>query len=145
LAVLFNSEVLVLQVWPPIAPLYVLPGVPVFNPDPAAIFLTPEPERDKMTAPAAEQFRGAGLKVTRMSTDGDAAADIIDRSKAEGADLIAMGTHGRSGPSRWVLGSVAERVLRHAEVPLLLVRWKGEPGEMEAKKNGTKSAIPSTT
>jgi nucleotide-binding universal stress UspA family protein len=33
-----------------------------------------------------------------------------------------MTTHGRSGPSRWALGSVAEKVLRHATVPVLLVR-----------------------
>jgi nucleotide-binding universal stress UspA family protein len=37
------------------------------------------------------------------------------------ADLVVMGTHGRRGPSRWWLGSVAERVLRETEVPLLVV------------------------
>jgi nucleotide-binding universal stress UspA family protein len=38
------------------------------------------------------------------------------------ADLIVMGTHGRRGPSRWWLGSVAERVLRETEVPLMVIR-----------------------
>ncbi|HEX7901767.1 MAG TPA: universal stress protein, partial [Planctomycetota bacterium] len=42
--------------------------------------------------------------------------------RAAGVDLIAMGTHGRSGLSRWAMGSVAEKVLRAAAVPLLIVR-----------------------
>jgi nucleotide-binding universal stress UspA family protein len=46
---------------------------------------------------------------------------IIERSEA-GADLIVMGTHGRSGFNRFMLGSVSERVLRESSVPLLLVR-----------------------
>ena len=41
-------------------------------------------------------------------------------------DLVAMSTHGRSGLSRLVMGSVAEEVLRHANVPVLLVRAVGE-------------------
>jgi nucleotide-binding universal stress UspA family protein len=37
-------------------------------------------------------------------------------------DLLAMASHGRSGPARWLLGSVAEEVTRRAECPVLLVR-----------------------
>ncbi|MDE3155689.1 MAG: universal stress protein [Acidobacteriota bacterium] len=48
-------------------------------------------------------------------------ADAILRAAA-GADLVVMGTHGRRGPGRWWLGSVAERVLRHTGVPLLVTR-----------------------
>lgn len=44
---------------------------------------------------------------------------------AAGADLVVMGTHGRRGPSRWWLGSVAERVLRETRVPLLVVHADG--------------------
>jgi nucleotide-binding universal stress UspA family protein len=120
---LFGSEILLLHVWPvQLAPLYIAPGVPVFNTNPASIFPTPSPEKDEMTAQAAERFRRAGLQVTRMSTSGDAASEILDQSVAKGADLVALGTHGRSGVSRWVLGSVAERVLRHARTPVLLIR-----------------------
>lgn len=52
------------------------------------------------------------------------ATDAILHASA-GADLIAMGTHGRRGPSRWWLGSVAERVLRVTTVPLLVVHAGG--------------------
>jgi nucleotide-binding universal stress UspA family protein len=60
--------------------------------------------------------------VRRLSLEGEPASTILELSATENVDLIALGTHGRSGLSRWALGSVAERVLRSAEVPLLLVR-----------------------
>lgn len=58
--------------------------------------------------------------------EGRAATDAILRASA-GADLVVMGTHGRRGPSRWWLGSVAERVLRETRVPLLVVHASSEP------------------
>lgn len=45
---------------------------------------------------------------------------------AAGASMVVMGTHGRRGPRRWWLGSVAERVLRDVDVPLLIVHAKSE-------------------
>jgi nucleotide-binding universal stress UspA family protein len=52
-----------------------------------------------------------------------AAADVIAETAEEiGADLIVMGTHGRSGLSRLVMGSVAEEVLRRAPCPVLTIR-----------------------
>lgn len=53
------------------------------------------------------------------------AVDAILHSSQQ-ADLVVMGTHGRRGPSRWWLGSVAERVLRETQVPLLVVHLAGE-------------------
>jgi nucleotide-binding universal stress UspA family protein len=62
-------------------------------------------------------------------TDAAATVRVVDRppveavlEEAAGADLVVMGTHGRSGPKRWWLGSVAERVLRETPVPVLVVR-----------------------
>lgn len=52
--------------------------------------------------------------------------DVILRMASD-VDLVAMGTHGRHGPSRWWLGSVAERVLRGALTPLLVVRAGAAP------------------
>jgi nucleotide-binding universal stress UspA family protein len=49
---------------------------------------------------------------------------IVDYAAANQVDLIAMCTHGRTGLARWTLGSVADRVLRGADVPILLVRAK---------------------
>jgi len=76
---------------------------------------------DEMVKIEAE-LKQRGLNVTHIVTSGwDAANEIIDVSKKIGADLVVMSSHGRSGLGRWLLGSVAEKVLRHGETPLLLV------------------------
>ncbi len=68
------------------------------------------------------KLKEKGLDVTHNVVSGTSAADeILEASKKVGADLVVMSTHGRSGLSRWVLGNVAERVLRHSEIPVLLV------------------------
>jgi nucleotide-binding universal stress UspA family protein len=58
---------------------------------------------------------------------GPVAHEILEVCARENASMIAMSSHGRSGVSRWLLGSVAENVLRHCEVPILIRR--AEPGE----------------
>jgi nucleotide-binding universal stress UspA family protein len=57
---------------------------------------------------------------THVSSD-DIPHTIMREAAAWGADLVVMGTHGRRGPARWMLGSVAGRVARMAETPLMLV------------------------
>jgi nucleotide-binding universal stress UspA family protein len=59
--------------------------------------------------------------VTLAAEAGDPFRTILDRSVAIGADLIVMGTHGRSGFERAMVGSVAEKVLRKAPCPVLMV------------------------
>lgn len=56
---------------------------------------------------------------------GKPADTLADYAVKNGFDLIVMSTHGRSGVSRWVFGSTAERVLRSACVPVLMVRAPG--------------------
>jgi nucleotide-binding universal stress UspA family protein len=69
-----------------------------------------------------KKLREKGLTITQVITSGFNAADeITQAAKKVGADLVVMSTHGRSGLGRWALGSVAERVLRYSEIPLLLV------------------------
>jgi len=53
---------------------------------------------------------------------GKAAENIVDFAAHQEVDLVIMATHGRSGVSRWVMGSVAERVIRWSCVPVLIVR-----------------------
>jgi nucleotide-binding universal stress UspA family protein len=67
----------------------------------------------------------SGLSVdTKISVKTPAAA-ILDTAHDMGADLIIMCSHGRTGPSRWLLGSVAEHVARHASAPVLVLRESG--------------------
>jgi nucleotide-binding universal stress UspA family protein len=71
---------------------------------------------------AYDLLHQAGISADPMMKQGDAATQILETCRETGADLIAMTTHGHSGLSRWVLGSVAEKVLRAASVPMLVVR-----------------------
>lgn len=66
--------------------------------------------------------RFAGAKVRRSIEQGGPAELIVKKAEAGKATLIAMTTHGRSGLNRWLLGSVAEKVLRGTTKPVLLVR-----------------------
>jgi nucleotide-binding universal stress UspA family protein len=67
-------------------------------------------------------LRSRGLQVSTVVKDGNAGEVIIGLAHAEGVDLIAMSTHGRTGLGRALFGSVAEQVLRGAGKPLLLIR-----------------------
>lgn len=80
------------------------------------------PGQDPVTLAAAKRFEAVDLKATRRTIVGDPASAILDQAVAQGVDLIAMATHGRQGLTRWVLGSVAERVLRASPVPMLVLR-----------------------
>ncbi|MCE7869962.1 universal stress protein [bacterium CPR1] len=53
---------------------------------------------------------------------GQPAQEIVGWTESLGADLVVMGTHGRRGLSRWLVGSVADKVMRHSHCPVLLVR-----------------------
>ncbi len=78
---------------------------------------------------AAERLRAEGLSsVEERLLHGNAAAAILDLAQESPGAMVAMTTHGRSGIGRWVLGSVADRVVRHAGVPVLIIRPKEEAG-----------------
>jgi nucleotide-binding universal stress UspA family protein len=64
----------------------------------------------------------AGVRARSEVAEGDVAGAIVDLAGREGADLIVMSSHGYSGLARWLLGSVAERVLRAAPCPVWVVR-----------------------
>lgn len=69
----------------------------------------------------AEAELRAGLQVKAVFLSGDPAAEIVSHARDESVDLIVIGTRGRSGISRVVLGSVAERVVRRSPCPVLVV------------------------
>jgi nucleotide-binding universal stress UspA family protein len=80
-------------------------------------------ERDLARAYLAEMVRALqseGYAVSGTLVDGIAAKAIVGLT--EPGDAIVMATHGRTGVKRWFIGSIAEEVLRHATVPVLLIR-----------------------
>lgn len=71
----------------------------------------------------AAQLRAHGVEqIMTTALEGDPASEIIDIARNTANNLIAMSTHGRSGIGRWVLGSVAEKVVQHSRDPVLLIR-----------------------
>lgn len=74
----------------------------------------------------ASELRSRSLACSAQVAPGDEAETIIDHADALDAGLTAMSTHGRSGVMRWVLGSVASKVLHGTARPLLLVRARDD-------------------
>lgn len=81
-----------------------------------------------------ERARKLGIDAHSLLLDGFADDAIVESARARHADLIVMGTHGRRGPGRFFLGSVAARVVAMAPCPVVTVRadgttaaGKGEP------------------
>ena len=85
----------------------------------------------------AQPLREAGRPVRCLVRHGKPAEAILRAAEEVGADLVMMGTHGRKGLKRVLLGSVAEEVLRLADVPVMTIAWKPdrecEPGLTEAR------------
>ena len=67
---------------------------------------------------------GEGLSITHFSEFGPTAEGIVNCSKEFDADIIVIGTHSRTGLDRLLMGSVAEHVVRYADVPVLVVPLK---------------------
>ncbi len=121
LAQTFGAEIILFQV---------VPFMPIYgSPELVTPLIVDEKQKEaaeKYLLKVAEEVRAKGFKVTSVVKTGQqVAVEIIDFAKENGVDLIVMCTHGRSGITRWVLGSVALKVLTRAETPILLIRSKG--------------------
>ncbi len=79
-------------------------------------------ESDTLARGMTTQLQVAGLHAEAERREGDAASEILAAARESKADLIVIGTHGRTGVRRLVLGSVARSVLQHATVSVLVVR-----------------------
>jgi nucleotide-binding universal stress UspA family protein len=87
-----------------------------------AILDTAEHDAQAYLSHVAGHLPGLAVRVSTAKRIGSVAACIIDYAESNQIDLIAMCTHGRTGLARWALGSVADRVLRAGNTPILLVR-----------------------
>jgi nucleotide-binding universal stress UspA family protein len=77
----------------------------------------------------ADDVRQQGIPVQAVITDGRPHIEIPQYAETHQVDLIVMSTRGQSGLSRWLMGSVADRVVRGATVPVLLVRAQKEEAQ----------------
>ena len=117
-----NADVLVLAV--------VEPQIISNPPQMAAGYAPEQAERMKelgkcaaeRVARAAERLRAAGFTVGKRVVEAEARSGILESAAEWQADLIVVGSHGRRGLRRFLLGSVAESVARHAPCSVLIVR-----------------------
>ena len=68
---------------------------------------------------------GSGVRIETTILSGNVPDSLAEFANKNGADIIVIATHGRSGVSRWVWGGVADRILRSSCVPVLMVRAPG--------------------
>jgi nucleotide-binding universal stress UspA family protein len=96
---------------------------PFLDPSIAASSVRDQEDRSKQYMSGVEaKLKDEGFRVRSLYFEGSAADVIFKVAEAEKVDIIAMSTHGRSGPARWMLGSVAEHVVRHSHIPVLMIR-----------------------
>jgi nucleotide-binding universal stress UspA family protein len=76
----------------------------------------------------ARRFKREGTAVRSEVIVGRATESLADYAERSGIDLLIIATHGRSGVTRWVMGSVADKLLRSASVPVLMIRAPGTEG-----------------
>ena len=86
------------------------------------ILATAEQDAQAYLSHVATRLKQQGVNASTATEIGVVAESIIEHAEANRVDLIAMCTHGRTGLRRWTLGSVADRVLRAGNIPILLVR-----------------------
>jgi nucleotide-binding universal stress UspA family protein len=82
-------------------------------------------ERERLLMGVVRDARAAGVTAEFLVWDGDPGGSIAAAAEAEAADLVVVGTRGRSGAGRMLLGSVSDHVVRHATCPVLVVRPDG--------------------
>ncbi len=119
-----NAEIVLLSV-------ITHPSVDYYIPDPAmalSVHMEQQNATRKYLQRVADDLTGQGLRVRTEMCDGPVAEAVLDYADSTQSDLIAMSTHGRSGIGRFLLGSVAEKVIRSAKVPVLLVRPANRSG-----------------
>jgi nucleotide-binding universal stress UspA family protein len=94
------------------------------SPDPAVA-----DSRDSLTAKAqsiVQRAKAAGANAAFLVWEGEPGEAIVAAADAEDADLIIVGSHGRSGVSRFLIGSVSDYVVRHAHCPVMVVRGRSD-------------------
>jgi nucleotide-binding universal stress UspA family protein len=113
MADIFNADLILLRAT-------FLDEVPNFDLDKARLALINESET--YLHEAAQTVQGHGRCVHTVVCWSKAAEAIIDYAVGQKVSVVVMATHGHSDPERWPIGSIAEKVLRSMQVPVLLVR-----------------------
>jgi nucleotide-binding universal stress UspA family protein len=77
----------------------------------------------------AQRLEGKGIRTNIKVLTGDPSEAIVSYAEKNPCDIIVMASHGRSGVSRWAIGSVADKVFRASSVPVLMVKASERPAK----------------
>ncbi len=123
LAKTFDAVVDLIHVWevPPYIPPEAMVGVPGHDAQTLAQVAHGSAEQEMKAF--LDDLRDRGVKIGKpLLESGDPGRSIVETAEEGGYDLIVVGTHGRTGLSHLLMGSIAEKVVRHAHCPVLTVR-----------------------
>ena len=73
----------------------------------------------------SKNLKEKGIKAKVKVLKGEAAHEIVSYAEDNKCDIIVMASHGRSGPTRWAMGSISDKVFRRCCVPVLMIRGPG--------------------
>jgi len=119
-----------------VAPIPVLVyGEGVVPPQPDDYLEQLEEELHRLQAP------DPSIHVEHRLKEGDPVTEILEVAEETGADLVVMGTHGRTGLGRLLMGSVAEHVVRRASCPVLTVRTPSPLAEQSSQRLAEPAAV----
>ena len=108
----------------------------------AACYHALDDEAEQIVHDAAARVRGVIAAATAV-INGQTVPGILDYAAGHMCDLIVMGSHGRTGISRALVGSVAEGIVRHASVPVMIIRWLKET--LKERRPQAAAAVAATT
>ncbi len=118
--------------WPPGTTIRVISAIQPYTPPVTEFVLagaTLEDMRQQLVSSAeqiigraADALKKAALSTETIVREGDPRSAIVDEADEWGADLIVVGSHGRTGLTRWLLGSVAQAIVGHASCSVEVVR-----------------------
>lgn len=116
-----RSHVRVLHVVEPPSAL-IARGMAGYDADLRSVWQAQRKAAEKMTMKIGEELRSKHLQVSVQVVQGDPRSKIVDSAAKWKADLIVVGSHGRKGLERFLMGSVSEAVVHHAPCSVLVVR-----------------------
>ena len=116
-----GSKVIVVSVVRPVVAVYAEAYAPA-GPYPAAVSEDLVRFHQETAVSAERDLQGAGLATEARIVHGDPRTALVDAARGERADLLVMGSHGRTGMAKLLLGSVASHVVTHAPCSVMVVK-----------------------
>lgn len=119
-----GTHVNVVSAVPLPAPIYTDAYVPAAIDTWGEVMALQRKQYEELVSRVEKDLGGAGLKTSAEVLDGDPREAIVDAAKRENVDLIVVGSHGRTGLDKMLMGSVSSHVVNHAPCSVLVVREK---------------------